>query len=66
MISGQGETDTTGQISIQGYGGEYGLTIAHDGQTWLRMVRLEEQQDGLQTVYLGDTWIYLPFFGSGS
>jgi GH35 family endo-1,4-beta-xylanase len=50
--SGTGQTDANGQIAIQGFGGEYQLTIVHDEQTWHKTVHMWEQQNNQVTVEL--------------
>jgi GH35 family endo-1,4-beta-xylanase len=42
--SGEGQTDSAGRLAIHGYGGEYELTITHNGQTWRKTVHVYEQQ----------------------
>ena len=58
--AGQGHTDTTGEINIQGYGGQYTLTILHGGRVWQRTMHIQEQQDGECVILLGDSWVFLP------
>ena len=59
--AGQGETDAAGQVTIQGYGGEYDLTVTHDGQTWRGTVHVWEQQEGERVIQMsGDVAVYLP------
>ena len=50
--AGSGETDAAGRLTIQGYGGEYDLTITHGGMVWSGTVHVWEQQDGERTMYL--------------
>ena len=49
---GDAQTDDAGQLVIQGYGGEYELTITHNGQTWHSTVHIGEQQDRESVVVL--------------
>ena len=44
--TGQGETDTAGQVTIRGYGGEYEMVVGHNGQAWRGTVHVWEQQNG--------------------
>jgi GH35 family endo-1,4-beta-xylanase len=51
--AGHGETDAAGRVAIQGYGGDYELTITHDGQTWSDTVHVWEQQNGEYVAQIG-------------
>ena len=56
--AGQGETDAAGQVTIRGYGGEYKMTVTHDGQTWSGTVHVWEQQEGEYVIQMsGDVTI---------
>jgi GH35 family endo-1,4-beta-xylanase len=50
--SSHGETDTLGQIAIRGYGGEYNLTVTHDGQIWRGTVHIWEQQEDQYMIHM--------------
>ena len=44
MTTGKSVTDSAGQISILGYGGEYDLTVTHGDHSWRGTVHIWEQQ----------------------
>jgi GH35 family endo-1,4-beta-xylanase len=44
MTTGKSVTDSAGQISILGYGGEYDLTVTNGDQVWHGTVHIWEQQ----------------------
>jgi hypothetical protein len=43
--SGTAQTDVNGQIAIRGYGGEYALTITHNGQECMAVAHITEQKE---------------------
>jgi GH35 family endo-1,4-beta-xylanase len=60
MTAGQGETDAAGRVDIQGYGGEYELTVTHDDQTWRGTVHIWEQQESERVIQMtGDVSMHL-------
>ena len=50
--TGNGVTDSAGQTSISGYGGEYDLTVTHGDQTWQGTVHIWEQQASEFTIQI--------------